>query len=409
MKILYISIAFPKEKEGNNLYTDLAEEIAKYHKITVVAAEEKKNTLETKLQEERKIEVLRVKVGNMFNVSLVQKAISYITLPILIKKAIKKYLKEREYDIVIYTAPPVTIVPIIKYTKHKFKCMSYLMQKDIFPQNAVDLGIMKKDSLPYFYFRWIEKRLYKISDKIGCMSENNKKYILRNNARIKDINEKLDYFPNTITVQREMEKKVDKDEIKKKFNIPQNKVIALYGGNFGKPQGIDFIIELLEFYKENNNIFWLFVGRGTEKQKILNFIQENKIDNALLMDYIPKQEYNQLLQIADVGLIFLDNRFTIPNIPSRLLSYLEYSIPVLAATDRNTDLADIIQENNIGLWCESKEVENFAQKMDYYIDNPVERIKIGENGRKYLEDNWTTKKSVEILEAAYKELELEVK
>ena len=167
---------------------------------------------------------------------------------------------------------------------------------------------------------------------------------------------------------------------------------------------MDFIIKLLERYKENNKIFWLFVGKGTEKEKLSKTIEEKEIQNALLVDYIPKQEYNQLLQIADIGLIFLDSRFTIPNIPSRLLSYLEYSVPVLAATDRNTDLSSILQENNIGLWCESNSVEKFEEKMNYYMEHSKERKEIGENGRKYLEDNWTTEKSVEILENAYKKL-----
>lgn len=406
MNILYISISFPKENEGNNLYTDLAEEISKKHKITVVATEEKKNSLETRLQEERGMEVLRVKVGNMFNVSLKEKAISYITLPIIVNKAIKKYLKESKYDMVLYTAPPVTIEKIIKYAKHRFKCISYLMQKDIFPQNAVDIGIMKKNSIVYCYFKTKEKKLYKISDRIGCMSEKNMQYIIENNKGIKNLKNKVEIFPNTIML-RKQEKNMEIDEIKDKYNIPKDKMIALYGGNFGKPQGIDFIIELLEFYKDNDRIFWLFVGRGTEKKKIQEAIKEKNIQNALLLDYIPKEEYNKLLLIADIGLIFLDNRFTIPNIPSRLLSYLEYNIPILAATDKNTDLSNILQENNIGLWCESGDIKEFNKNMNYYMENQDKRIEIGMNGRKYLERYLTTERSVEILENAYKRVKIE--
>ena len=57
-----------------------------------------------------------------------------------------------------------------------------------------------------------------------------------------------------------------------------------------------------------------------------------------------REEYDNLVQICDVGLIFLNARFTIPNFPSRLLSYTEIGKPVLAATDENTDIGKIIEE-----------------------------------------------------------------
>ena len=153
MNILYISIAFPKEEEGSNLYTDLAETISKDNNITVLVADEKNNGADVQISTERGIEVIRTKVKKMYGVSLVEKALSYLSLPYKMNKTIKKYLSNREYDMILYTAPPVTIEKIVKYAKNRFKCMSYLMQKDIFPQNAVDIGIMKKSSPIYWYFR----------------------------------------------------------------------------------------------------------------------------------------------------------------------------------------------------------------------------------------------------------------
>lgn len=400
MNILYISIAFPKEEEGSNLYTDLAETISKDNNITVLVADEKNNGEDVQISTERGIEVIRTKVKKMYGVSLIEKALSYLSLPYKINKTIKKYLANREYDVVLYTAPPVTIEKIVKYAKNRFKCMSYLMQKDIFPQNAVDIGIMKKSSPIYWYFRRKEKRLYKISDKIGCMSQGNKEYIINHNTKIKDIEKKVELFPNTSSV-KENTKKYDIKKIKERYKIPNNRTIALYGGNFGKPQGIDFVLKVIKYYENNDKIFWIFSGKGTEKEKLYEYINQNDIKNILMLDYMPKDDYDDILKMADIGLIFLDSRFTIPNIPSRMLSYLEYSIPILAATDKNTDLRQILEENNIGLWCESNEIGDFVKQMDYYIDNPQERTKIGNNGRKYLENELTTEKSIEILKDTY--------
>ena len=111
---------------------------------------------------------------------------------------------------------------------------------------------------------------------------------------------------------------------------------------------------------------------------------------------MPKSEYDIIVNSCDVGLIFLDNRFTIPNFPSRLLSYMEASLPVLAATDKNTDLGKVITNGNFGMWCESNNFSDFNEKLSLLCDIDT-RKKMGANARAYLEKNYTVKRSYEII------------
>lgn len=403
MNILYITISFPRENEGDNIYTDLAEKLAEKNDLTVLVTEEKRKITYSKVNIERGLEVVRVKVGNIFNVGLIEKAISYITMQRKLKKAIKKYLNKRNYDVILFTAPPVTIGSVVKYAMKKYNAISYLMQKDIFPQNSLDLGLMSKKHPAYYYFKYKEKYMYKVATKIGCMSQENIEYLLQNNKSLRK--DKLEIFPNTITLR-----KIDtsKNNIRQKYDISEEKVLALYGGNFGKPQGIDFIVKILDEYKNDKRVEFFFSGKGTEKEKLYKYIKEKDIKNVVMIDYLPKQEYNYILKETDIGLIFLDYRFTIPNIPSRTLSYFEYSIPIMAATDKNTDYKDIlVNQAKAGLWCESNNIEEFKKQFNYLITHREERIKMGQNGRKYLEEKLTTKKSVQILEKTYYELKKE--
>lgn len=398
MNILYISISFPREKEGKNIYTDLAEELSEKHNITVLVAEQSNNIEKTVFNNERGFEVLRVKTGNMFNVNFVEKAISYITIQNKLKKAIKKYLDKKQYDVVLFMAPPVTIGSVVKYAMNKYNAISYLMQKDIFPQNSLDLGIMNKNHPAYYYFRYKEKQMYKIATKIGCMSQGNIEYLIENNKFLN--RDKLEFFPNTIKLREISDKKTN---IRKKYNIGENKILALYGGNFGKPQGINFIKKILECYKNDDRVVFCFSGKGTEKENLYKYIEENNIKNVITIEYLPREEYNNILKEADIGLIFLDSNFTIPNIPSRTLAYFEYSIPIMSATDKNTDYKDIlVKKAKAGLWSESNNIKNFRKQFNYLIENKEERIRMGQNGRKYLEANFTTSESVKILENTYK-------
>src|SRR6185312_13390710 len=145
----------------------------------------------------------------------------------------------------------------------------------------------------------------------------------------------------------------ERRNIRERYQVPENAIVFIYGGNIGKPQGINFLITVLGSQINKSDIFFILAGGGTDYKIVDNWFKNNKPENAFLINSLPKDKYDELLKAADVGLIFLDKRFTIPNFPSRLLSYLENKMPVLAATDKTTDLGKIIEEAECGFWSES--------------------------------------------------------
>ena len=152
----------------------------------------------------------------------------------------------------------------------------------------------------------------------------------------------------------------EKISIKNKYGLPTEKPVFIYGGNLGKPQGIEYLIKCLDANKNRSDCHFLIVGSGTEYPKIKDWYNRACPKNASVFERLPKSDYDLLVQSCDVGLIFLDHRFTIPNYPSRLLSYLEYKMPVICATDANTDIGQIAEDNGYGYWCESVKPEDFT-------------------------------------------------
>jgi glycosyltransferase involved in cell wall biosynthesis len=267
--------------------------------------------------------------------------------------------------------------------------------KDIFPQNAVDLKLIKNNGVLHRIFLKKERKLYQISDTIGCMSEANEHYIIKHNKSI-DVS-KVEINPNSILPQ-EHYKKTDEFKIalRKKYNIPLGKYIYIYGGNLGYPQGIDFLLNTIA-HTTNKDVFFLIVGSGTEYPKVNNWFKINKPQNAHLLSLLPKEDYDNLLNICDVGLIFLNKLFTIPNFPSRLLSYLEMKLPVIAATDVNTDIGKVIEDYNCGLWVESGNISRMIDVIDKMIidKNQLEIMK--ENAWKLLIDKYHVSRSFELI------------
>ncbi|MBZ6527601.1 glycosyltransferase family 4 protein [Aerococcaceae bacterium DSM 111021] len=395
MKVLFISLGRLENIDMPGIYTDLMREMRDNgHDVYVVSSRERRLNQSTTLENQSGIHILKVKTGNIKNTNIIEKGLSTLLIEYNFLKAIKHNLANVKFDLVLYSTPPITFEKVVTYIKKRDNATSYLLLKDIFPQNAVDLNMFKENSLIHSFFKKKEKKLYEISDYIGTMSPANSDYILSNNPEIDPST--IEVCPNTITpidINISIE---EKTRLRKKYNIPTNKILYIYGGNLGKPQGIEFLIECLKKNEQNTETFILIVGSGTEFKKLKNYFDIYKPQNSKLMNALPKEEYDTLANSADVGLIFLDHKFTIPNFPSRLLSYMQASLPIIAATDKNTDIGKIIEENKMGFWNESTDVEGFNEKILKFTDKSL-RDKYGRNAINYLNENYTTKIAFEII------------
>lgn len=396
MNILFLTIGFPESTNNRNIYTDLMEEFkCAGNNVYIATARERKYKKNTELIKENGLNILRIRTGNMQKTNFFEKGITTIRIEGQFIRSIKKHFKHVKFDLVLYSTPPITFSRVIEFIKSRDNALSYLLLKDIFPQNAVDIGIMKENSVVYRFFRKKEVKLYKASDFIGCMSEANVDFILKHNDFIE--RSKVEVCPNSIKPINVVKDENEENIVKNKYGIPTKALTFLYGGNLGKPQGIEFLIQMLDSNKNREDVFFLIVGSGTEYTKLQNFMDENKYFNMKLYNYMSKEDFDELVKACDVGMIFLDRRFTIPNFPSRLLTYQEFSKPVIAATDPNTDIGSIIEGGEFGFWCISGELEEFNNKLNYMITNKDVLEKMGINSRRYLENHYTVSIAREII------------
>lgn len=388
MKLLFLTIINIKSLEEKGIYTDLLRKFRNEgHEIFVVSPIERRYHEKTQIREEPGATLLQIKSVNFQKSNLIEKGIGTLIIEHQYLVAIKKYFSKQHFDLILYSTPPITFSKVINYIKARDNAYAYLLLKDIFPQNAVDLGMFKKHGMLHKFFIKKEKELYKYSDFIGCMSEANVDYVKKHNPQLNP--NIIEVNPNSIEPVFNNLDKEKKEVIRKRYQIPDNTLVFIYGGNLGKPQGIDFLIQVLESNLNKKDIFFVIAGNGIEFKRIDDWFKENNPTNALLFASLPKNEYDNLLKATDVGLIFLDKRFTIPNFPSRLLSYLENKMPVIAATDINTDLGKIIEDAGCGFWCESGDLENFNKYISRFILNRNKISQMGENSYKLLMRNYT--------------------
>jgi len=411
MNIVFLTLVRISDIEERGIYQDLMRKFRdEGHQVYIVTAAERRLGKETSLVESHGVKILNVKTLNVQKTNIVEKGIGTLLIERQFKTAIKRYLGGVKFDLITYSTPPITFTNVVKYLKQQNpQAVSYLQLKDIFPQNAVDLGMMTTTGvkgLLYKFFRRKEKKLYAFSDYIGCMSLANVEFVLKHNPEVDA--KRVEVAPNSLELKayssQDGQEKAERYYIRKKYNLPTDKPIFIYGGNLGKPQGIDYLIKCLDAVKGRTDCHFVVVGTGTELPKLQEWYDSNlsrirelengssantnstNHTNVTVMKGLPKEDYDMLVSNCDVGLIFLDHRFTIPNYPSRLLSYLENKMPVLCATDPNCDMGPIAEANGYGYWCESNSVEAFTAILDKMIHS--DRKAMGEKGYEFLKENY---------------------
>lgn len=394
-KILFLGLEYSDVAHESGLYVELIEELSRAGSdIRVVAPA--LDGFRTGLRDEGGVRVLRVPTGELYEANLILKAFSNLLLPVRYFLALRLQDQKWQADWIITPTPPITLTPLVWWLKRKMQARAYLVLRDIFPQNAVDLRIMLRFGPVFGFFRLFEKLTYAVADCIGCMSPANIRYVTEHNSGIDQ--KKLHLLPNWIAERHVVANGSSAERMREEWGVKESDLLCVFGGNLGKPQQASFLLDVAEALRHDSNIRFVIVGRGSESVMLKEQIRTRRLDNLELRDRLARDDYQRLLVAADVGFILLNRDFTIPNIPSRLMGYWAAGVPVLAATDTSTDLNEaFLAKYGGGDWVKMGDVQGFLDKLRSYKRMPKRLNEMGERGRQAVSQNFTAKKAAEIV------------
>ena len=289
MRLMFLTLLDFDTFSERNIYTDLLREFIKNgHDVYCISPVERRREVKTHFEENGHL--LKLRIGNTQKTNLVEKGISTLLIEPMFKSALKKYFSDIKFYLVLYSTPPITFKGSVEFIKKRDGAKSYLMLKDIFPQNAVDLGMISKNGLKgflYKHFRKKEKALYAVSDRIGCMSQANADYILRHNPEVSS--DKIEICPNCIEVQNTCLTKQTRQEIRDKYGIPRNTKVFVYGGNLGRPQNVPFIVSCLKACAVLDDVYFVIAGNGTDRYILENYIRNDTPQHVKLLNQLSKE------------------------------------------------------------------------------------------------------------------------
>lgn len=368
------------------MYSDMVNVFHKNgHKVFAMAPINGKEN-KSFISKEEGIDVLRTKTLDVFSKNKFKKGFANILLSRQFKKSYTRFWKQHKIDLIIVATPSVMFADFISYLKKYTQAEVLLMQKDIFPQNAVDLGLMKKDGLTYNFFRKNEIKLLSKADFIGCTSPGNIDYLLKHYSFLDKKKVQLLYNSTNL-----LEFSLNQN-IRSKYHL-EDKFVVVFGGNMGKPQQLENVLSLAKKCAVHDDVQFLIIGTGTEVEELKNETEKLELNNLQFIDKVPREDYFQLLSNCNVGLISLHQNFTVPNTPMKLNDYLNAEIPVLASIDRSNDLGMLLENNKMGKFAYADSPEDLFLAFKELYENKSKCKELGQNGKKFCIENLSADQS----------------
>ncbi|PKN95906.1 MAG: glycosyltransferase WbuB, partial [Chloroflexi bacterium HGW-Chloroflexi-5] len=288
MRILLLVVYYlPSTMSSAKLIHDLATEFHRLGHDPVVVAPDESISDDTEITRDNGIAVLRVRTGKIKTASRVLRGFNEAILSTLIWEKGKRFFKDNPCDLIVYYSPTIFFGSLVQRLKKLYRCPSYLILRDIFPQWAVDAGVLKK-GLAYRYFKLKEFQNYRAADIIGVQSPANLNYFKENGL---DRQYQTELLYNWATLK---EDNIQPGNYRERMGL-QGKVVFFYGGNLGVAQDMDNIIRLAKNIENVQNVHFLLVGDGSEKSRLASDIVSNKITNVTIHDAVGQQEYLSML------------------------------------------------------------------------------------------------------------------
>jgi glycosyltransferase involved in cell wall biosynthesis len=363
MRIALIADVFPPlRSSGAVQLKDLSLEMANQgHQVTVMIPD---STISQPFQIEEwsGVQILRLKAPATKDVGYIKRVINELFMPFAMMKGLKlSPLAATKWEGVVWYSPSIFLGPIVSKLKRTSQCRSYLIIRDIFPAWALDMGILRK-APPYYFFKMIEHYQYAVADVIGVQTPANTAYF-EDWVNAKP-NRKVEVLQNWLATTANIGCSIAIND-----TAIAGRTICVYAGNMGVAQGMDILIQSAHLLVNRTDIGFLFVGRGSEADRLRALAQEHSLNNIVFKPEIDPSEITGLYAQCHIGIVALDPRHKTHNIPGKFLSYMLSGLPVIASINPGNDLVSIITKERLGRVCTNHSSDNLANLIIDLIDD----------------------------------------
>lgn len=384
----------PLRTSGAVQLRDLSREfIRQGHAMTVLLPDPDQKEA-WRLEEINSLRILRLKAPRTKDVSYVRRTIGEFLMPFAMRRHLRASpMHDIKWDGVIWYAPSIFHGPLARFLTKASGCKGYLIIRDIFPQWAADMGLMRR-GIPYYFFDSIARYQYSVADTIGVQTAGNLPYFRDWQAKA---GKKLEVLANWLDSPADIRCSIRVDE-----TSLAGRRLFVYAGNMGVAQGMNIILDVAEKLSAREDVGFLFVGRGSDAERLRATAKARSLANVLFFDEVHPDEIADLYAQCDIGIVSLDSRHKSHNIPGKFLTYMQNGLPVLANVNSGNDLAAMIRDARLGQVCESNSVGELTELATMILKQIETDKDLGARCRTIFEQQFSVGKAVRQIVAALK-------
>lgn len=385
---------YPEMVSSGQALTELAEELTTYGlKIKVIASQPtilENSKIVPKKIEYKGIHIVRTWSTRLPKLSFIGKFINLLTF--FISASFEILLYDRKVPLLLVTNPPY--MAIIGWINNLlFKTKYGILLFDIMPEQAELLEIVKKNGLISKLWRKANQLCYIRASYAVVLSKDMFEGAISNANLIghKFENEcrKKTHIIHVWSDDRIIKPKSKAEsDAAKRFGVT-NKLVLQYSGNHGRFHDIESILKLAEIYSNDERVVFQFIGEGFKKKLVTQFKEEKNLLNLHIYSYVNKEELQDSLAMADLGIIAQLPAQERVCYPSKLLGIMSAGKPVLAFCSPESEMAKMISEQDMGFVIKNGDIQSAVNVINDCLNNPDLLFNKGINSYKVLKNNFT--------------------
>lgn len=291
------------------------------------------------------------------------------------------YAKEN-YDMIVVTSPPL-FVGITALFLSWWKNIPFVFEvRDLWPESAVDLGILKNKYLIRLAC-WFEMKVYKKAALINVLTPAFRDALITKGVEP----EKIIYIPNAadFSLAEKVFSEFNSAAFRRKHQWTE-KFVIIYVGAHGVANHLIQVLETAVLVSDTRAVF-LLIGEGEQKPYLIREARQRNLQNVKFIGPVPKSEVFRYILASDMGMSVLKKTDTFKTIYSnKTFDYFSCKKPVLMGIDGIS--RTLIENADAGVFVEPENPADFAAKIRFYLKNPVLLSEQGENGYRYAKNHF---------------------
>jgi colanic acid biosynthesis glycosyl transferase WcaI len=403
VRLILITAYFPPEVgSASHLYYELGSELVRRgHQVTILTGYPTYNIDRSSLpvgyrsgwwMKERVngMEVIRIRTMGMPRQVPVLRGLGQITLACALSFS-GLFLARGKFDLVLVYSPPLFLGWTALFLRWMRGVKAILNVQDLFPQSAIDLGVLRSSVLIKL-FRRIESSLYRKSNMVVVHSPGNKDHVVSCGG----LADRVAVIPNMVDTKSVVPGERN-NEFRRRYGVKADDHVVSFAGVIGLSQDIDTVIDAAKLMKQYSRIIFYIIGDGLEKPRLMARAQG--MENVRFLPILPKEEYVEMLHASDICLATLRKEVKTPVVPSKIISIMAAGRALIAALPAGGDAPKIVSSAQCGICVEPENARALADAVRTIYENPGLAESYGKNGRRFVEQYY----SLEVCTALYEE------